>query len=612
MADKDAVEYQNRALSLEIQSLRDQATVFEHDKMAEENKRLRERVAAMSIDGATLRHAAEAAEDKTKTDVAKFQLLLEKMYRETLENVKEKIHGDILKGMNESTKDLMIQQDHLREEVATLKSHSSSLDSRCMELEAERNKLKIEADITKNIVEDQAKEIVTLKKTLVDVFSESGTLQQMLAERPVEDETHGDIEESTAEEIQELRESLTMHKTKLEEAYAQRDQWRGKCCEYSQACARLQAELQVAVDHLTIDPASYARAAEDPASVWQAQTRHVTFSDDTKNHSGKRPDANPWAMTGGGFPARAATGRPFGLSGLDEDDEGLRALEDALLGTGDGANGAEEAREDDPLAAFRPAATFRGGGSTLQPTASKIPPIDFYVMMDDGEIEQEKSDTPPGTPDFFKMEEAMAQPPEELQQNLEEAVENMWLVEDNGLVEIVSESDESCEDEEEVDALADALKEKQEEEPNTKGGKKASKKKIAWLEDDGREGREERGMDEGESDKVCVGTENPWAVTLPAELDDETVRPDVPLLSDWLKESPPQCDDSQNQDAVRPRSSVGFVQMQNRAELGGRPISASVDDAGRDPKQSQTQQRRRRAVKLAKSGRPKTRRKGVR
>lgn len=75
--------------------------------MVEENKRLRERLAEMSVEAGTLRRTAADAREESKSDVGRFQLMLEKMYRESLRNVKEKIYEDILKGMNETNKDVV-------------------------------------------------------------------------------------------------------------------------------------------------------------------------------------------------------------------------------------------------------------------------------------------------------------------------------------------------------------------------------------------------------------------------------------------------------------------------------------------------------------------------
>lgn len=96
-----------------------------------------------------------------------------------------------------------------------------------------------------------------------------------------------------------------------------------------QTCARLQAELQMAVDHLTIDPASYEQAEQDLSSMWQNQSKHVKFTDDTKNYSGKL-ETNPWAQTGKFFAGRHATGRPNVFQSYEDndDDPALDALED--------------------------------------------------------------------------------------------------------------------------------------------------------------------------------------------------------------------------------------------------------------------------------------------
>lgn len=106
--------------------------------------------------------------------------------------------------------------------------------------------------------------------------------------------------------------------------------------------------------------------------------------------------------------------------------------------------------EEDPLAAFRPSQTT--GIGNLAPAISGVPPIDFFVMVGECQLD-EKPDTPPGTPDFFKMDAAASQPPEQLQQELEDAVENMWLVEDNGLCPKTDDS--SSEDEESIDTPQD-------------------------------------------------------------------------------------------------------------------------------------------------------------
>lgn len=81
--------------------------MFEQDGMVEENKRLRERLADMSMEAATLRRTAAEAREETNSDVGRFQILMERMYRESLKNVKEKIYEDILKGMNDTNKDMV-------------------------------------------------------------------------------------------------------------------------------------------------------------------------------------------------------------------------------------------------------------------------------------------------------------------------------------------------------------------------------------------------------------------------------------------------------------------------------------------------------------------------
>lgn len=100
-----------------------------------------------------------------------------------------------------------------------------------------------------------------------------------------------------------------------------------------QTCAHLQAELQMAVDHLTIDPTSYEQAQQDAVSMWQNQSKHVTFTEDTKNYSGKL-ESNPWEQTCKFFGGRQATGKPDVFQNYcDSDDDpssqhDLDALED--------------------------------------------------------------------------------------------------------------------------------------------------------------------------------------------------------------------------------------------------------------------------------------------
>lgn len=55
------------------------------------------------------------------------------------------------------------QQDQIKEEVATLREHSSAIDARCKMLETQKVQFKIDADVMKTTVEAQASEIVRLK-----------------------------------------------------------------------------------------------------------------------------------------------------------------------------------------------------------------------------------------------------------------------------------------------------------------------------------------------------------------------------------------------------------------------------------------------------------------
>lgn len=57
----------------------------------------------------------------------------------------------------------MCKQDQLKEEVATLKWHSSSIDDRCKKLESQKSKFKMDADATKLMIEEQTGEIMRLK-----------------------------------------------------------------------------------------------------------------------------------------------------------------------------------------------------------------------------------------------------------------------------------------------------------------------------------------------------------------------------------------------------------------------------------------------------------------
>lgn len=82
----------------------------------------------------------------------------------------------------------------------------------------------------------------------------------------------------------------------------------------------------MAVDHLTIDPASYTKTDDDQGSAWHHQERHVTFTEDTKMHSGKK-EANPWEYTGKLLGNRMGTGFPS-IFHSNHEDPYIQALED--------------------------------------------------------------------------------------------------------------------------------------------------------------------------------------------------------------------------------------------------------------------------------------------
>lgn len=162
-----------------------------------------------------------------------------------------------------------------------------------------------------------------------------------------------------------------------------------------------------------------------------------------------------------------------------------------------------QSEEEDPLAAFRPSQTT--GLGQLAPAISGVPPIDFFVMVGECQLD-EKPDTPPGTPDFFKMEAAAAQAPEELHQELEDAVQNMWLVEDNGLCPKTDDS--SSEDEESNDMPQDDKLVAQEPTQQTESAEGENELGGGWL----RQTSKGTALDAKDQDPD-VGWDNPWMST---------------------------------------------------------------------------------------------------
>lgn len=87
--------------------------------------------------------------------------------------------------------------------------------------------------------------------------------------------------------------------------------------------------MQLAVDHLAIDPASYSKADDACEQAWHQPERHVTFTEDTKMHSGKM-EANPWEHTGRFYGNQVSIGIPSSLQSYD-DDPHIQALENVSL-----------------------------------------------------------------------------------------------------------------------------------------------------------------------------------------------------------------------------------------------------------------------------------------
>lgn len=88
-------------------TLRNREEVFGNAAAVEENKRLRERMAHMSMEGATLRKKVVPAQDDAEAKIERFQHLLERMYRDSIREMKDRIFSDILEGMNDSAKELV-------------------------------------------------------------------------------------------------------------------------------------------------------------------------------------------------------------------------------------------------------------------------------------------------------------------------------------------------------------------------------------------------------------------------------------------------------------------------------------------------------------------------
>lgn len=70
----------------------------------------------------------------------------------------------------------MCKQDQLKEEVATLKWQSSSIDDRCKKLETQKSKFKIDAAATKQLLEEQTEEITGLKYAYCASFPSPSTI----------------------------------------------------------------------------------------------------------------------------------------------------------------------------------------------------------------------------------------------------------------------------------------------------------------------------------------------------------------------------------------------------------------------------------------------------
>lgn len=61
----------------------------------------------MSMEAAALRKKAVQAQDDAKSEIERFQQLLQRMYRDSIREMKDRIFNDILEGMNDSTRELV-------------------------------------------------------------------------------------------------------------------------------------------------------------------------------------------------------------------------------------------------------------------------------------------------------------------------------------------------------------------------------------------------------------------------------------------------------------------------------------------------------------------------
>ncbi|KXZ51743.1 hypothetical protein GPECTOR_11g19 [Gonium pectorale] len=255
------VEYENRVLSLELQGLVDRWRALDIDELSQQNHELREECMRLQRENMELSRAVAESSLSARRDLAKIEMALEMTVKAKMKEVHDKVRQELYDELDEKTKKM-----------------------------ADRTRLKVDADVATSLSEQQALQVVGLRRQLQEAYRAVDVLRRRLVDseargqaawdeavrassraavaaaaaaraglragpgperdaalQQLQGEADGDSAYGMAgegAEVAALESQLRHAKQRFERMRLQRDRWRDRSLLFERACAQLQAALQ--------------------------------------------------------------------------------------------------------------------------------------------------------------------------------------------------------------------------------------------------------------------------------------------------------------------------------------------------------------------------------
>ncbi|KAG2497330.1 hypothetical protein HYH03_004494 [Edaphochlamys debaryana] len=367
-------DYENRVLALELQGLVERWRAMDVEELAQQNHDLREECMRLQQENMGLSRTVAEHSLSARRDLARIELALELTVKEKMAQMHDRLRQELYDEMDDKTKAMVAQHGELQDHVAQVSSQAATLDRQFRQLQAERARFKVDADLASGLGETQAVQMVGLKKQLQQAYQVIDLLRRRLGESEARaqaawdeavragsraaaaaaraagagggggggagaaeadaDSAYGMAGE--AAEVAALEAQLRHSRQRFERLRLQRDRWRERSTLYEKACAQLQAALMTLQDQIRMPLAGGAKA--DLSAIWSSAPRTGPGPGPGPGDPGPSPGPGGPADDGAGWGRGSAVGssRPSTAGGYSEAGAPHGRLSEAAFGAPSG------------------------------------------------------------------------------------------------------------------------------------------------------------------------------------------------------------------------------------------------------------------------------------